>query len=110
MRHGSEIDHEGGRPKIVDGGIFGLDACGRHRFLEPRDGKLSIRLTEGDQSNARGHKISDITLEECGQSHSGRNSEARRRNSKNDGHRWGNMVLAEYFRKAVKDRIGPYLA
>ena len=67
MRHGGEIDHERGGPKIVNRGVSGLRAGGQHRFLKRGDGKLPIRLTERDQSNSGGHQIGDITLQEGGQ-------------------------------------------
>ena len=67
MRHGGEIDHEPSRPEIADRGLFGLRARGQHRFLKLGDGKLPVGLTEGDQSNAGGHQIGDLTLQEGGQ-------------------------------------------
>jgi hypothetical protein len=85
MRHGSEIDHERGGPEIVDRGLFGLRACGLHRLLELGDGKLSISLTEGNQSNAAGYEIGDITLQEGGQSQANRNALPCRGDSENDG-------------------------
>ena len=48
MRHGGEIDHDRGEPKIVNRGLFGLRACCQYRFLKLGDGKLPISLTEGD--------------------------------------------------------------
>jgi hypothetical protein len=48
MGHGGEIHHERSGSKIVNRGILGLRACGQHRFLKLGDGKLSVRLTEGD--------------------------------------------------------------
>jgi hypothetical protein len=110
MCHGGEIDHERCRAKIVDRGLFGLRPCGQHRFLKLGDGKLPIRLTEGDQSNPSGYQIGDVTLQEGGQSQAGRNTLPCRTNSQNDGKGSIDMVLAEGFRKPVQEAIGPYLA
>jgi hypothetical protein len=38
MRHGGEIDQERGGPEIVNRGLFGLRACGPHRFFKLGDG------------------------------------------------------------------------
>lgn len=101
MRHGGKIDHERGRPKIVNRGFSGLRACGQHRFLKLGDGNLPISLTEGDQSNPGGHQIGDVTLQEGWQSPASRNALPCRANSKNDGQGRLNMAFAEYFRKPV---------
>jgi len=85
MCHRREIDHESGGPEIGNRGLFGLPACGLHRFFKLGDGKLPISLTEGDQSNAGGHQIGDVTLQESGQGQASRNSLPCRGNSENHG-------------------------
>ena len=110
MRHGGEIDHERGGPEVVNRGLFGLPACGPHRFFKRGDGKLPIGLTEGNQSNTGSYQIGDVTLQESGQSQANLNSLPRRGNSENDGESWLDMALAEYFGNPVQEAVGPYPA
>ena len=101
MRHGGEIDHEPGGPKIVNRGLFGFRARGQHRVLKFGDGELPISLTEGNQSDPRGHQIGDITLQERGQGQASRNALPCQANSMNDAQRRLNMAFAKYFRQPV---------
>src|SRR6266404_761805 len=109
MRHGGEINHECGGPKIVNCSLFGLCACGQHRFLKLGDGTLPIRLAEWEKSNPGGYQIGRIALQEGGQRQFSRNALPCRTNSKNDSQGRLNMAFAEYFRKPVQYAIGPYL-
>ena len=109
MRHGGQIDHERGGPKIVNRSLLGSRACRQHRFLKLGNGTLAISLTEGDQSNPSGHQIGDITLQERGQSQADPNALPCRANSKNNGQSRLNMAPAQHFRKPVQYAIGPYL-
>ena len=72
-------------PRSSDRCLFGLRACGQHRFLKLGDGKLAISLTEGNQSNPGDYQIGDITLQEGGQGQASWNALSCRANSKNDG-------------------------
>ena len=84
MRHGGEIDHEPDGPEMIDCGLPGLRARGQYHFFQFGDGKLSISLTEWNQSNAGGHQIRDVTLQEGGQGQADWNILACRASSKND--------------------------
>ena len=110
MRHRGEIKHERGGPESVNRGLFGLGARRQHCFLKIGDGKLTISLTEGYQSNPGGHQIGNITLQEGGQGQSSWNTLPRRTNSNDDGQGRRNVAFAEYFRKPVQHVIGPHLA
>jgi hypothetical protein len=101
VRHGGEIDHQRGGPKVVNRGRPAFGTRSQHRLLKLCDGKLPLSLTQWDQSYAGGHQIGDITLDESGQGEASRNALPCRANSKNDGQGRLNVAFAKRGRNPV---------
>src|SRR5882762_9478072 len=97
MGHGGKIQHERGRSKIIDRGVVSLLARGEHCFFQRGDRKLSICLTERNESNTSGYQIGGKALQEGWQSQINRNVLPCRSNSNYNSHRRRNMAFAKYF-------------
>ena len=74
MLHRGKIHRECGGSEIVNRRPHRFLSRCEHRLFKRGDGTLTVRLSEGDQSNSGSHQIGDITLQEGGQGEIGWNS------------------------------------
>ena len=98
MSHGSKVDHERGRPKIIN--CAGRRLCARslNHVLKVGDRKLPVRLTQRNQANSGRDQIRDVALKESRQCHAERGAFACKANSENNSNSRRNLSFAKYFR------------
>ena len=98
MGHGSKVDHERGRPKIINRAARRLCTRSLNHVLKLGDRKLPVRLTQRNQANSGRDQIRDVALKESWQCHAERSAFACKTNSKNNSNGRRNLSFAKYFR------------
>ena len=98
MSHGSKVDHERGRPKIINCAGHRLCTRSLNHMLKLGDRKLPVRLTQRDQANSGRDQIRDVALKERWQCQAERSAFACKSNSENNGNGRRNLSFAKYFR------------
>jgi hypothetical protein len=98
MSHGSKVDHERRRPKIINRAGRRLCTRSLNHVLKLGDRTLPIRLTQRNQPNSGRDQIRDVALKESWQSHAERSTLARETNSENNSNGRCNLSFVKYFR------------
>ncbi len=62
MSHGSKVDHERGRPKIITCADGRLRTRNRNHVLKLGDRELPVRLPQRNQANPSRDQIRDVAL------------------------------------------------
>jgi len=97
MSHGSKVDHERGRPKIINRAGRRLGTRSLNHVLKLGNRKLPVRLTQRNQANSGRDQIRDVALKESWQCHPERSAFACKANSENNSNGRRNLSLAKYF-------------
>ena len=97
MSHGGKVDHEAGRPKVINCRGHSVCTCGLNHTFKLGDRKLPVRLTQRDQANSGGDQIREVALKKGWQSQADRSAFACKSNSENNGQGRRNLSFAKYF-------------
>jgi hypothetical protein len=98
MSHGSKVDHERGRPKIINRAGRRLCTRSLNHVLKLGDRKLPVRLTQRNQANSGRDQIRDVALKKSWQRHAERSAFVCKPNSENNSHGRRNLPFAKYSR------------
>src|SRR4030095_11216867 len=108
MGHRCKIDSERARPQVLDAGLESLGTCGKDGLLQGRDGQLSGRLTERNESHSGSDEIRRIALQVAAHQHGERNALARGTGADHDGQSRSDLALAKRWREPIEDLLRPY--
>jgi len=109
MSHGSKVDHERGRPKIINCAVRRVCTRSLNHVLKLGDRKLPVRLTQRNQANSGRDQIRDVALKKSWQCHAERSAFPSKTNSENNSNGRRNLSFAKYLREEVQRAIRPYL-